>query len=100
MLSPEGRSHIPIPHLMRVLNVSDILPSEFTVSFIGNPGYITRTKAIEYFYKQYHNNFFLLQDEKIGQKYQKNQKLIFHLVVLQMAVFGHMKCYNKDLFQL
>ena len=58
MLSPEGRSHIPIPHLMRVFNVSDILPSEFTVSFIGNPGYITRTKAIEYFYKQYHNNFF------------------------------------------
>ena len=73
MLSPEGRSHIPIPHLMRVFNVSDILPSEFTVSFIGNPGYITRTKAIEYFYKQYHNNFFFCYKMK---KLDRNIKKI------------------------
>ena len=75
VLSPAGRGHIPIPHLMRVLNVSEILPSQFMVSFIGNPGYITRTKAIEYFYKQYHDKFFFATRLKKWTEISKKSKV-------------------------
>ena len=75
ILNPAGIGHIPIPHLMRVLNISDIEPSQYVASFIGTSFYLTRKKTIEYFANKYKNKFFFATRLKNWVNISKKSKV-------------------------